>query len=232
MAIKPSTSGGSIGDKAAAPAAAPRPGRQAARAAAASYSFAESDEDEGDDAASSDRDCSSDPDEVMSPAPELLKAKAKPRTGAAAAGKSKAAAAAAVLPPKPLSPAPRVAFGRTMSSSESPLVEKKAAPKRKPRGECWLPAAACDSQGSCLRVACLVCAAGQPVLQARRLCRAAIVLTAALARKPRDECVPNASSCVSLLAAYKVLCIVCTHCVVCTRNRLPALNIPYTPPVC
>jgi hypothetical protein len=136
MAIKPSNSGGSSGDK-AAPAAAARPGRQAARAAAATYSFAESDEDEdADDAASSDGDCSSDPDEVMSPAPELLKAKAKPRTAAAAAGKSKAAAAtAAPLPPKPMSPAPRVAFGRTMSSSESPLVEKKAAPKRKPRGE-------------------------------------------------------------------------------------------------
>ncbi|KAF6262252.1 DNA topoisomerase [Scenedesmus sp. NREL 46B-D3] len=128
MAIKPSASRGSSGDKAAPAAAAARPGRQAARAAAASYSFAGSDEDEG--AASSDGDCSSDPDEAMSPAPELLKAKAKPRTGAAAAGRSKAA----VLPSKPVSPSPRVAFGRSMSSSESPLVEKKAAPKRKPRG--------------------------------------------------------------------------------------------------
>ncbi|WIA35043.1 hypothetical protein OEZ86_003534 [Tetradesmus obliquus] len=135
MAIKQSSSGASAGDKAAAPAAAAaRPGRQAARAAA-TYSFADSDEDE--DAASSDGGYSSDPDEAMSPAPELLKAKAKPRAGAAAAaaGRGKAAAAAAAPLPKPASPSPRVAFGRTMSSSESPLVEKKAAPKRKPRGK-------------------------------------------------------------------------------------------------
>lgn len=131
MAIKQSSSGASAGDKAAAPAAA-RPGRQAARAAA-TYSFADSDEDE--DAASSDGGYSSDPDEAMSPAPELLKAKAKPRAGAAAAAAGRGKAAAAAPLPKPASPSPRVAFGRTMSSSESPLVEKKAAPKRKPRGE-------------------------------------------------------------------------------------------------
>jgi hypothetical protein len=90
------------------------------------------------------QDDSSDPDEVMSPAP--AKVKAKPRaTGAAAAaakgpsrlgGGSSAAAGRGGSKAPAVSPGPKAAFGRTISSP-SPVVERKkaAAVKRKPKSE-------------------------------------------------------------------------------------------------
>lgn len=69
---------------------------------------------------------SDDSDEVMSPAPAVAKAKARAAGSKAAPGASRLGAAA-----RASAASPKVAFGRTVSSS--PVVEKKAAVKRKPR---------------------------------------------------------------------------------------------------
>lgn len=81
--------------------------------------------------------------QVMSPAPAVAKSKARAgAAAAAAAGPSRfaggaGAGRAAVVAGASPSPSAKVAFGRTVSSSPAAAApqQKKAAVKRKPRGE-------------------------------------------------------------------------------------------------